>query len=142
MQNDEEAPWEYTLYIPHDPRAVSICRRTLRLVLTTHHLAHLVDLAEFLASELISNAIAHTDGPAALRLLHNKGVLRLGAWDTDPGTARAAPSSRPRRGRTRARTRAELRGRLGVVSADRCRIRVCWEVRLVRGRCRRVALVA
>lgn len=27
-------PWTYTLTIPNDPRAVTICRRTLRLILT------------------------------------------------------------------------------------------------------------
>ncbi|MGW0827985.1 ATP-binding protein [Streptomyces sp. NPDC002845] len=77
-------PWEYTLYIPHDPRAVPICRRTLRLILTMHGLIHLVDTAELLAAELISNAVRHTKGPAALRVRWSAGVLRIGAWDADP----------------------------------------------------------
>ncbi|MFF5496215.1 ATP-binding protein [Streptomyces aquilus] len=77
-------PWEYSLYIPNDPRAVTVSRRTLRLILTMHGLITLVDAAELLAAELISNAVLHTDGPAALRIRWRDGVLRIGAWDADP----------------------------------------------------------
>ncbi|MEU1187899.1 ATP-binding protein [Streptomyces sp. NPDC005859] len=77
-------PWEYSLYIPQDPRAVTVCRRTLRLILTLHGLIHLVDTAELLASELVSNAVRHTKGPASLRLRYRDGVLQIGAWDADP----------------------------------------------------------
>ncbi|MDT0486199.1 ATP-binding protein [Streptomyces doebereineriae] len=80
----ESAPWEYTLYIPNDPRAVTISRRTLGLILTMHGLIRLVDTAELLAAELVSNAVRHTKGPAALRITWSTGVLRIGAWDTDP----------------------------------------------------------
>lgn len=76
--------WEYWLYIPNDPRAVTVCRRTLRLILTLHGLIGLVDTAELLAAELASNAVRHTKGPAALRVLWSAGVLRIGAWDADP----------------------------------------------------------
>ncbi|MGW2615574.1 ATP-binding protein [Streptomyces sp. NPDC001500] len=76
--------WEYSLCIPADPRAVTVCRRTLRLVLTLHGLIHLVDTAELLASELVSNAVLHTKGPACLRLRFRDGVLQIGAWDADP----------------------------------------------------------
>ncbi|RVU27412.1 ATP-binding protein [Streptomyces antnestii] len=76
--------WEYTLYVPHDPRAVAIARHTLTRVLTTHRLPGLIDDASLLASELLGNAIRHTEGPAALKLRHNGRALRLGAWDTDP----------------------------------------------------------
>jgi anti-sigma regulatory factor (Ser/Thr protein kinase) len=77
-------PWEYTLHIPNDPRAVTISRRTLRLILTMHGLIRLVDTAELLAAELVSNAVRHTKGPAALRMRWSAGVLRIGAWDADP----------------------------------------------------------
>ncbi|AZM62181.1 MULTISPECIES: ATP-binding protein [unclassified Streptomyces] len=81
----ENAPWEYSLHIPNDPRAVTISRRTLRLVLTMHGLIRLVDVAELLATELISNAVRHTKGPAALRVRWSPpGTLRIGAWDADP----------------------------------------------------------
>ncbi|MEU9325173.1 ATP-binding protein [Streptomyces canus] len=80
----ENAPWEYTLYIPNDVRAVTVARRTLRLILTMHGLIHLTDTAELLAAELVSNAVRHTKGPAALRVRWSAGVLRIGAWDADP----------------------------------------------------------
>ncbi|MFI1420179.1 ATP-binding protein [Streptomyces sp. NPDC020731] len=81
----ENDPWEYSLSIPNDPRAVTICRRTLRLILTMHGLIRLVDVAELLATELVGNAVRHTKGPAAL-CVHwsGTGVLRIGAWDADP----------------------------------------------------------
>ncbi|MFE6591184.1 ATP-binding protein [Streptomyces sp. NPDC057781] len=80
----ENDPWEYSLYIPNDPRAVTVCRRTLRLILTMHGLIRLVDVAELLAAELVSNAVRHTKGPAALRVRWAAGVLRIGAWDAHP----------------------------------------------------------
>ena len=84
MPETPSEPWEYSLYIPNDPRAVTVCRRTLRLILTMHGLIGLVDVAELLAAELVSNAVRHTKGPAALRLRWAGGVLRIGAWDADP----------------------------------------------------------
>ena len=80
----ENAPWEYALYIPNDIRAVTVARRTLRLILTMHGLIRLTDTAELLAAELVSNAVRHTKGPAALRVRWTAGVLRIGAWDADP----------------------------------------------------------
>jgi anti-sigma regulatory factor (Ser/Thr protein kinase) len=80
----ESEPWEYSLSIPHDPRAVTVCRRTLRLILTLHSLIRLADTAELLAAELIANAVLHTKGPATLRVRWSAGVLRIGAWDADP----------------------------------------------------------
>ncbi|WP_393098786.1 ATP-binding protein [Streptomyces sp. LN325] len=77
--------WEYTLTIPNDLRAVTVSRRTLRLILTAHGLIRLVDVAELLATELVSNAVRHTKGPAALRVRWAPpGTLRLGAWDANP----------------------------------------------------------
>ncbi|MGW3952738.1 ATP-binding protein [Streptomyces sp. NPDC004752] len=77
--------WDYTLYIPNDLRAVTVCRRTLRLILTLHGLIGLVDTAELLAAELVSNAVRHTKGPAALRVRRSpEGMVWIGAWDTDP----------------------------------------------------------
>ncbi|USQ88780.1 ATP-binding protein [Streptomyces phaeoluteigriseus] len=76
--------WEYSLSLPNDLRAVPISRRTLRLILTMYGLIHLVDIAELIASELVSNAVLHTKGPAALRVSWSDGVLRIGAWDANP----------------------------------------------------------
>lgn len=79
-----DEPWTYTLTIPNDPRAVTVCRRTLRLILTLHDLAPLTDAAELLATELITNAVRHTKGPAAIKLRWADPVLRITAWDTAP----------------------------------------------------------
>ncbi|MET9558740.1 ATP-binding protein [Streptomyces tauricus] len=83
-ETEIHAPWEYSLHIPNDVRAVTVSRRTLRLILTVHGLIRLVDVAELLAAELVCNAVRHTKGPAALRVLWAAGVLRIGAWDADP----------------------------------------------------------
>ncbi|MFI8187381.1 ATP-binding protein [Streptomyces sp. NPDC085946] len=81
----ENEAWEYSLHIPNDPRAVTVSRRTLRLILTLHGLIRLVDVAELPAAELVSNAVRHTEGPAALRVRWSPpGTLRIGAWDADP----------------------------------------------------------
>ncbi|WP_320776150.1 ATP-binding protein [Streptomyces sp. CRN 30] len=86
-------PWEYSLYIPNDLRAVTVSRRTLRLILTMHGLIRLVDVAELLAAELVSNAVRHTKGPAALRVRWAPpGTLRIGAWDTDPEPPESPPA--------------------------------------------------
>lgn len=84
MPETAAEPWEYVLHIPQDPRAVTVSRRTLRLILTMHGLTSLLDTAELLAAELISNAVLHTKGPAALRLRWSDGALWIGAWDADP----------------------------------------------------------
>ncbi|MER6693031.1 ATP-binding protein [Streptomyces minutiscleroticus] len=106
----ESAPWEYTLCIPNDVRAVTVSRRTLRLILTVHGLIRLVDTAELLAAELVSNAVRHTEGPAALRVCWAAGVLRIGAWDADPeppGPPRTpGPPAEPEGGRGLALVRA------------------------------------
>ncbi|WP_221348437.1 ATP-binding protein [Streptomyces beigongshangae] len=92
MPHNAIEPWEYTLSIPNDPRAVTVCRRTLRPILTVHGLIGLTDVAELLAAELVSNAVCHTKGPAALRLRWRDEILRIGAWDGDPEPPRPAPS--------------------------------------------------
>ncbi|MFF3716970.1 ATP-binding protein [Streptomyces prasinus] len=85
MSENGNEPWEYSLHIPNDLRAVTISRRTLRLILTMHGLIGLVDVAELMAVELVSNAVRHTKGPAALRVHWSPpGTLRIGAWDADP----------------------------------------------------------
>jgi anti-sigma regulatory factor (Ser/Thr protein kinase) len=94
-QDQDPEPWEYVLYIPNDPRAVTICRRTLRLILTAHGLPHLTEAAELLATELITNAVQHTKGPAAIKLRASGGALRIGVWDADPTPPRPARHTDP-----------------------------------------------
>ncbi|WP_172383886.1 ATP-binding protein [Streptomyces sp. MNP-20] len=86
-------PWEYTLHIPRELCAVTVCRHTLRVILAVHGLGGVVDVAELLATELVSNAVRHTKGPVSFRLLWADGVLRIGAWDADPTPP--APTPRP-----------------------------------------------
>ncbi|MFF1677506.1 ATP-binding protein [Streptomyces sp. NPDC058256] len=88
-------PWEYTLYIPNDPRAVTICRRTLRLILAAHGLPHLTEAAELVATELVTNAVQHTKGPAAIRLRAEGAALRIGVWDADPAPPRRSRHTSP-----------------------------------------------
>lgn len=99
---DPSASWEYCLSVPNDLRAVTVSRRTLRLILTLHGLIGLVDAAELLATELISNAVLHTEGPAALRVRYAGGTLRIGAWDTDPEPPEPPDSPEPALRRTAA----------------------------------------
>ncbi|WP_326582223.1 ATP-binding protein [Streptomyces sp. NBC_00481] len=107
MPENAPEPWEYVLHIPHDPRAVTVSRRTLRLILTAHGLTALLDPAELLATELIANAVLHTKGPAALRVRWSGTTLWIGAWDADPGPpARLAATPDTESGRGLALVRA------------------------------------
>lgn len=54
-------------------------------------LPHLVDAAELLATELVSNALRRTKGPAALRVRWVGRVLRIGGWDADPSPPESSP---------------------------------------------------
>jgi anti-sigma regulatory factor (Ser/Thr protein kinase) len=86
--------WSYALHLPHDPRAPRIARMTLRAVLPAYGIGELLDTAELLTSEMVTNAYRHTDGPAALRLRATaaRGV-RVSVWDTSPHIP--APFDRP-----------------------------------------------
>ncbi|MFF9057517.1 ATP-binding protein [Streptomyces sp. NPDC014882] len=115
-QSQAGESWEYDLHVPNDPRAVTVCRRTLRLVLTLHGLIGLVDTAELLAAELVSNAVRHTEGPAALRVRWADGVLWIGAWDADPEPPRFPAESDESGGFGEFGEREDGRG-LGLVRA-------------------------
>ncbi|MFC7305299.1 ATP-binding protein [Streptomyces monticola] len=78
-------PWAYTLQLPHDPRAPGIARITLRAVLDAHEMSELLDAAELLASELVTNAHRHSQGTYTLRLRPMAPErLRVSVWDTNP----------------------------------------------------------
>ncbi|PWG13795.1 ATP-binding protein [Streptomyces sp. V2] len=89
-----DAPWDYELRIPRDPRSPRIARLTLRAVLGDHGLAELTDRAELLATELATNAVRHTDGPALLRFQWLHPVLRVSVGDTRPSLP-LVPGHRP-----------------------------------------------
>ncbi|MFG2588122.1 ATP-binding protein [Streptomyces sp. NPDC048438] len=78
-------PWAYTLQLPQDPRGPGIARATLRTVLTVHGMRDLIDTAELLASELVTNAYRHSSGAYSLRLCGaGRNRVRVGVWDSSP----------------------------------------------------------
>jgi anti-sigma regulatory factor (Ser/Thr protein kinase) len=85
------APWSYELHFPRDPRSPGIARLALRAVLATHHLTQLGDRAELLTTELATNSVRHTRGPAFVRLHWLCPVLRVSVWDMSPDLPSLAP---------------------------------------------------
>ncbi|MFE9821618.1 ATP-binding protein [Streptomyces sp. NPDC005791] len=77
-------PWSYELSFPRDPRGPCIARTTLRAILDAHELAELSYRAELLTSELTTNSVRHTRGPAGVRLQWRHPVLRVSVWDLSP----------------------------------------------------------
>ncbi|KUJ65706.1 hypothetical protein ACZ90_44275 [Streptomyces albus subsp. albus] len=77
-------PFEYSFHVPHDPRAVRVARASLRSVLSVHELPELIDRAQLLASELLTNAIVHSKAEADLRVTWANERLRLMVWDRSP----------------------------------------------------------
>ncbi|MFI2777770.1 ATP-binding protein [Streptomyces sp. ALB3] len=78
-------PWAYTLQLPQDPRGPGIARATLRTVLLVHGMRDLIDTAELLAGELVTNAYRHSSAPYSLRLRGaGRDRVRVGVWDSNP----------------------------------------------------------
>ncbi|MFJ2257725.1 ATP-binding protein [Streptomyces sp. NPDC087844] len=77
--------WECHLHLTNDPRAARIARQTIRTVLVGYgYASELADTAELLTSELVSNAVKHSDGPVTVRLRTRDGVVRIGVMDNHP----------------------------------------------------------
>ncbi|GHG72523.1 ATP-binding protein [Streptomyces griseocarneus] len=95
-------PWTYTLELPHDPRSPGVARLALRAVLDSHGMSEIAETAELLASELVTNAYVHTEGPCSLRLRGREGErVRVTVWDTSPvvpSERAAGPDSEAGRG--------------------------------------------
>ncbi|MFB8114511.1 ATP-binding protein [Streptomyces sp. NPDC055962] len=96
-------PWSYELAFPRDPRGPRVARATLRAILGAHELAELSYRAEVLASELTTNSVRHTQGPAGVRLQWRHPVLRVSVWDLSPDlprpyTSPAGPDAEAGRG--------------------------------------------
>ncbi|MEU1124195.1 ATP-binding protein [Streptomyces sp. NPDC005899] len=78
-------PWAYTLQLPQDPRAPGVARSTLRTVLRVHGMQDLIETAELLAGELVTNAYRHSSGPYSLRLRGaGRDRVRVGVRDSSP----------------------------------------------------------
>ncbi|UNO39796.1 ATP-binding protein [Streptomyces sp. MST-110588] len=86
-------PWEYELAFPRDPRGPGIARTTLRAVLVAHGLDELLHRAELLTSELTTNSVRYSRGPASVRLHWAYPVLRVSVLDSSPHLP--APGSSP-----------------------------------------------
>ncbi|WP_079166480.1 ATP-binding protein [Streptomyces oceani] len=66
--------------------------------LTAHELYELVERAGLLTSELATNSVCHTKGPAAVRLHWRHHALRVSMWDpcpTLPAPVRAVRDDEP-----------------------------------------------
>ncbi|MER6089445.1 ATP-binding protein [Streptomyces bluensis] len=78
-------PWECHLQLPNDPRAAHIARHTIRTALLGYsHTPEVTDKAELLTSELVSNAVKHSDGPVTVRLCSHPDAVRIGVMDNHP----------------------------------------------------------
>ena len=75
--------WAYTLQLPQDPRGPGIARATLRTVLQVHGMRDLIETAELLAGELVTNACKYAPGPCLLDLVFDGDVVEITVWDTD-----------------------------------------------------------
>ena len=81
-------PWEYELHFPRDVRGPAVARTTLKAVLGAHGLGEFTDRAELLTSELTTNAVRYSLGPATVRLNWANPVLRVCVTDTCPSLPR------------------------------------------------------
>lgn len=79
------------MILGNDHRAPSEGRQAVTAFLQEEHLAHLVDDAALLTSELVTNAVRHAEGQIVLRAYVRDGYLRLEVCD---GAAEHAPLRR------------------------------------------------
>ncbi|NAZ88206.1 SpoIIE family protein phosphatase, partial [Kineococcus indalonis] len=68
---------EAWLPLPGDVRAVAQARAFLRTALSAWDADALLDEAELVLSELVTNALVHTDAPGAVLLRYDRGARRL-----------------------------------------------------------------
>jgi len=84
--SSSEGALSRVLTVPPVPRAVRASRQWVRETMTRWRLTDATDVAESLASELVTNAIRHAqDGTSVVVLLmYAAGTLRLEVRDRDP----------------------------------------------------------
>ncbi len=78
-----DEPWQYGLQVPHDPRAARIARATVATVLRTHGADGVLETAELLVSELVTNAYRYSEGSVLVRMRWSDGLLRVTVRDTN-----------------------------------------------------------
>ncbi|WP_399118280.1 ATP-binding protein [Streptomyces sp. KM273126] len=78
---------------PQRPPSPHIARHTIRTALLGHGRPHeLTDTAELLTSELVSNAVKHSDGPVTIRLHSHPDAVRIGVMDNHPELPDPSPA--------------------------------------------------
>ncbi|MFE7073249.1 ATP-binding protein [Streptomyces sp. NPDC057620] len=93
-----DGDWEYALRIPHSPLGPGIVRAHVRAVLTRYQVSSgVLDNAQLVASELVTNSLSCTRDSVAVRLMRTDGRLRLSVWDSNPYPPPRPPG--PSRGR-------------------------------------------
>lgn len=81
--------WTYGLSIPHDPRAVSVVRATIRSILAAARLNCMVDTVELLVSEVVTNAYRHSPTETYVSMQRTPEDFRVTVWDHGPGTPKS-----------------------------------------------------
>ena len=69
--------------LPADLRAIGDARSFASATLARWGLSPLTDTVTLLASEMVTNAMVHTEGPATLELRRDGGTVRLRVTDAD-----------------------------------------------------------
>ncbi len=67
--------------LENNPRAPRAARQAVAAFLTRAHLTDLIDDAQLLTSELVTNAVRHAEGPIDVRAYVREGFLRLEVGD-------------------------------------------------------------
>jgi serine phosphatase RsbU (regulator of sigma subunit)/anti-sigma regulatory factor (Ser/Thr protein kinase) len=81
--------------LPSDLSAIGDARAFVTATLERWGLSPLCDTVRLLASELVTNALVHTDGPATLELRRDGGTLRLRVTDADTRPPMLRESAEP-----------------------------------------------
>lgn len=84
--------WECRLDLPNDPRTPRVARHTIRAALLGHACSQdLTDTAELLTSELLSNAVKHSDGLVTVTLRASPDRLHVAVLDNHPDLPSPSP---------------------------------------------------
>lgn len=87
------AHWWYSLDIAPQPWMVGLVRNSLRTALHRHQRHELADTACLLASEVVTNGIAHTHQPISVHMLWTNDRLRVSVRDASPWLPRVRRAS-------------------------------------------------
>ena len=80
-----------SLDIPHDPIGSGLAREMVRETLAEWAMEGLLDEAELVVSELVTNAVTHGGSACRLELSHSSGALRIEVIDEGEGSPEPQP---------------------------------------------------